>query len=114
MEKIGQLKLSIFCWGNNWSLIYITWSLFIFLLCHSNDTDGQWEEVFQKADLIDSRHQGDPLPLKSYNFCAINTRYVKFQLTSWYGSGGGLQYFNAKYSEDTTTKPPLTGKGTDY
>ena len=46
-----------------------------------------------------------------FYFDAKKGRFLKFSIISWYGYGGGLQYFNAKYTEDTSSKPPVTGKG---
>ena len=80
-------------------------------LFKSDSEEGPWEKVFEKSDLVDSRHQGDPLPLKTFYFEAKNASFLKFTIISWYGNGGGLQYFNAEYTEDTSPKPPLTGKG---
>ena len=78
---------------------------------HSDSEEGPWEKVFEKTDLVDSRHQGDPLPKKKYYFDAKNATFLKLKVIGYYGNGGGLQYFNAKYTEDIRPKPPLTGKG---
>ena len=55
--------------------------------------DGPWEMVFQKT-LDDSRKQTDPLPLLGFPIPSSQARFVKFELMSYYGHGGGLQYFN--------------------
>ena len=83
--------------------------------CNSDSEEGPWEKVFEKTDLVDSRHQGDPLPMKKYYFDAKNASFLKLKVIGYYGNGGGLQYFNAKYTEDTRPQPSLTGKGiTDH
>ena len=78
---------------------------------HSDSEEGPWEKVFEKTDLVDSRYQGDPLPMKTFYFEAKNASFITLKVIGSYGNGGGLQYFNAKYTEDTRPKPPLTGKG---
>ena len=80
-------------------------------LFKSDSEEGPWEKVFEKSDLVDSRHQGDPLPLKTFYFEAKNASFLKFKVINYSGYGGGLQYFNAKFTEDTSPKPPLTGEG---
>ena len=55
--------------------------------------DGPWEMVLQKT-LDDSRKQTDPLPLLGFPIPSSQARFVKFELVSYYGNGGGLQYFN--------------------
>ena len=55
--------------------------------------DGPWEMVLQKT-LDDSRKQIDPLPLTGFPISSTQGRFVKFELVSYYGHGGGLQYFN--------------------
>ena len=82
---------------------------------YSDSEEGPWEKVFEKTDLVDSRYQGDPLPMKKYYFDAKNARFIKLLVIGFYGIGGGLQYFNSKYTEDTRPEPSLTGKGiSDY
>ena len=44
--------------------------------------------------LEDSRQQKDPLPLQEFPFPSQIGRYVKLEVVSYYGLGGGLQYFN--------------------
>ena len=43
--------------------------------------------------LQDSRQMMDPLPLLEYSITPRKARYVYFSLLSFYGYGGGLQYF---------------------
>ena len=44
--------------------------------------------------LEDSRSQADPLPAQEFLLEPSKAgRYVKFNMLSWHGSGGGLQYF---------------------
>ena len=54
-----------------------------------------WHQVFTKT-LEDSRKQTDPLPLQTFRFTDRAAKFVKFQLISKYGYGGGLQYFAIK------------------
>ena len=49
--------------------------------------------VLQKT-LEDSRKHIDPLPLQEFSIPSTQGRFVKFELVSYYGLGGGLQYFN--------------------
>ena len=65
--------------------------------CFSLSETGPWQQVIEEA-LEDSRKQNDPLPLKTFKFTFKTARYVKFKLLSYWGSGGGLQYFNIKKS----------------
>ena len=45
--------------------------------------------------LGDSRNTTDPLPLQKIPFTEPATaQYIKFELVSWWGNGGGLQYFD--------------------
>ncbi len=46
--------------------------------------------------ISDSRQQEKPLPFQKFNFDSVTARFVKFEALSWYGAGGGLQYFNMK------------------
>ena len=58
----------------------------------SVNKEGPWTLVVHKT-LQDSRQQSDPLPVQSFRFSDRTARFVKFNLISWYGKGGGLQYF---------------------
>ena len=64
-----------------------------FTVSLSVSSAGPWTEVYS-GELEDSRQQQDPLPLQTFTFSALAARFVKFQMTSYYGSSGGLQYFN--------------------
>ena len=55
--------------------------------------NGPWKMVLQKT-LDDSRKQIDPLPLQEFSIASTQGRFVKFELVSYYGHGGGLEYFN--------------------
>jgi len=59
----------------------------------SDSPAGPWKEVVTDT-LPDSRQLLDPLPLEAFSFPTTAARYVQFELLSWYGNGGGLQYFN--------------------
>ena len=64
----------------------------------SNYQAGPWNEVVYET-LEDSRNQTDPLPVQTFPFSLpfeVTARFVKFNLISWYGEGGGLQYFALK------------------
>ena len=58
--------------------------------------NGPWIEVIDDDSIPDSRQQEKPLPFQTFNFDYVTARFVKFEVVSWYGSGGGLQYFNMK------------------
>ena len=64
-----------------------------FTVSFSPSSTGPWTEVVS-GELEDSRQQQDPLPLQTFTFPALAASFVKFQITSYYGSSGGLQYFN--------------------
>ena len=49
--------------------------------------------ILQKT-LDDSRKHTDPLPQQEFSIPSSQGRFVKFELVSFYGNGGGLQYFN--------------------
>ena len=60
-----------------------------------------WTKVIQKI-LEDSRNLSDPLPLQDFTLePAASARYLMFDLLSFYGHGGGLQFFEA-----VTEAPP--------
>ena len=61
--------------------------------CLSETEDGPWKMVLQTT-LDDSRKQTDPLPEQEFSIAPTQGRFVKFELVSFYGNGGGLQYFN--------------------
>ena len=42
----------------------------------------------------DPRNVGD-IPPVSFNISPVGASFVRFQLLSYYGNGGGLQYFSA-------------------
>ena len=49
--------------------------------------------ILQKS-IDDSRQQTDPLPLQEFSISSTQGRFVKFELVSYYGHGGGLHSFN--------------------
>lgn len=55
---------------------------------------GPWRLVVS-SELPDSRRM-NPVPAKEYTFYPIKARYVRFQLVSYWGEGGGLQYFGVR------------------
>ena len=66
------------------------------VLLASNLTGG-WTSVLE-SQLEDSREAADPGTLLQYNISGTLGRFVKFRVKSFYGNGGGLQYFSAHYS----------------
>ena len=55
---------------------------------------GPWIPILDE-ELEDSRQMADPLPLQTFLLSKTTTsQYVKFELLSWWGQGGGLQYFD--------------------
>ena len=62
----------------------------------SDSSVGPWEEVVHQT-LEDSRQQADPLPVQTFPFSERTAKFVKFNQISYYGSGGGLQYFAVKH-----------------
>ena len=64
-----------------------------FLVPSEKSEDGPWNLILQKS-VDDSRQQTDPLPLQEFSIPSTQGRFVKFELVSFYGNGGGLQYFN--------------------
>ena len=76
------------------------------------NSEAPWEKVL-RATLEDPRgQQTDPLLLQTFSFQAMSARLVKFNLSSWYGWGGGLQYFSVKEAagEELPTASPLVVK----
>ena len=59
--------------------------------------EGSWEEVLYQ-NLEDSRQQTDPLPVQTFSFPERKAKWVHFRTLSYYGDGGGLQYFAVKHS----------------
>ena len=60
----------------------------------SNDVTAYWEEVLHET-LPNTLNMKDPLPLMNFTITPIKGRYVYFKVLSFYGQGGGLQYFAA-------------------
>ena len=55
---------------------------------------GPWIPILDE-ELEDSRHLADPLPLQTFYLTEQTTsQYIKFELLSWWGDGGGLQFFD--------------------
>ena len=76
------------------------------------NSETPWEKVI-RATLEDPRgQQTDSLPLQTFSFPAMSARLVQFNLSSWYGWGGGLQYFSVKEAagEDLPKASPLVVK----
>ena len=42
----------------------------------------------------DTRNTADPIPITEFTFQVKAMRYVQVDILSWYGNGGGLQYFS--------------------
>ena len=62
---------------------------------HLKSSFGPWVEVLHKI-LPDTSYVSDPLPIMDFSIHPTEGRYVKFQLLTFHGYGGGLQYFAAK------------------
>ena len=75
----------------NSSFLYLT----ISRLFASLDKAGPWTTVLESPELEDCREMVDPLPLQ---FITLNTettaQFLRFELVSWWGGSGGLQYFD--------------------
>ena len=65
----------------------------VFLCASAVSGNGPWKEVVSET-LEDSRQQKDPLPQQEFPFPTQTGRYVKLEVVSYYGHGGGLQHFN--------------------
>ena len=59
-----------------------------------NSLDGQWTEVMNKTSLVDPSILPDSLLSGRHNFKSVTARYVRFNILSFYGKGGGLQYLD--------------------
>lgn len=57
----------------------------------SDSPDGPWTKVLQDQ-LPDSRNL-EPVPSKNFKTRPTTARFVRFKLISYWGHGGGLQYF---------------------
>ena len=68
----------------------------------SNFPTGPWREVLHET-LEDSSQMTDPLPLLEFPITPKVGRYVKFFLLSFYGLGGGLNYFAVRSGIRTRT-----------
>ena len=66
---------------------------YIIYNCSIESADGPWRPVLHTS-LEDPRQQTDPLPLQAFSFPALAGRFVKLEVLSYYGKGGGLQFFN--------------------
>ena len=64
-----------------------------FSILSSCNPNGPWEKMLERT-LPDTRKLEDPQPVNIYEVPRTTARYVKFQVNSWYGHGGGLQYFS--------------------
>ena len=60
-----------------------------------------WTQILDK-ELEDSRQTLDPLPLQLIPVQKkIASQFLKFELVSWWGNGGGLQYFDVQRIGET-------------
>ena len=60
--------------------------------------DGPWSLVVWEV-LEDARAGDSPPPLLMFTFPIESARFVKVEVVTWYGEGGGLQYFRAFHGE---------------
>ena len=79
--------------------LFCPWKFVIYLHFSSTNKKGPWKEILDET-LVDSRNQPNPVDLQSFSFEAVTAGFVKFEVLSWYGIGGGLQYFNIEKSGD--------------
>ena len=68
-----------------------------------------WTEILDKT-LEDSRKTEDPLQLQWFPLeNEVTSQFIKFELLTWWGWGGGLQYFDILRKGETApllpTKP---------
>ena len=56
-------------------------------------TDGDWGDAVVHGTLGDSRRKPNPRPVMRFPFTKTEARFVRLQQNSFYGDGGGLQYF---------------------
>ena len=98
-QASAEFVLDVGCEKNMVELVntHNTWardrSMKEFKVFLSDSSDGPWELVVHQI-LEDSRRQTDPLPVQTFPFTARTAKFVKFSQISYYGYGGGLQYFS--------------------
>ena len=67
-----------------------------FKIFSSDSEDGLWTEIIS-GSLPDARNETD-VPTQSFTLnSSVTTQYIRFQIESYYGLGGGLQYLAAYY-----------------
>ena len=72
------------------------------LLGSTSDPSGPWSFI-RSGDLEDSRQQRPP-PVKSLMFVdPVVVRFLKFELLEFWGSGGGLQHFEALWGKSNAS-----------
>ena len=71
----------------------------------SESESGPWTQVLN-TQLEDSRQQQDPLPLQLIELDVeeVTAQFVKFELLSWWGFGGGLIYFDIQRGNGSKQK----------
>ena len=67
----------------------------------SNAPEGPWTKVLHDQ-LPDSRNL-DPVPAKNFQILPTTAKFLKFKLISYWGSGGGLQYFTVNQGKRQVT-----------
>ena len=78
-----------------------------FKILGSKNKTGPWE-ILVEDELIDTRG-GKPAALLNFSFeKPVEIQFIKFELVSYWGLGGGLQYFAAIPGEATTTSTTTT------
>ena len=65
-----------------------------FMIFVGDNADGPWYHILNET-LPDGRMEEDPMPIHSFGTLGLKGSYVKFQQLSYYGLGGGLNYFAA-------------------
>merc|ERR1712155_396740 len=67
-------------------------------------TTGPWTQALHQV-LPDPRRMEDPLPVLDFPIAPTEARFVRFELVSHYGRGGGLQHFSASPDPPTPCGP---------
>ena len=75
----------------------------------SKSSDGPWTKVVHQT-LEKNSEQSDTPPVKRFSFTKTKARFVRFKQKSFYGDGGGLQYFTVTLSGKTTEWRTFIGR----
>ena len=72
---------------------------------------GPWTELVEEE-----MAQNESFPFHNYTFPSTTDQYYKFEILSYHGNGGGLQYLDVKgfsivHFSQTNINPPPEGEG---